>query len=176
MRRHSSVRNRIVLDGLIIVVLIAIAGTWQSYRSCRMKEIELGRRIIAMTGTQDSRLAADAIGRYHLPDGRDVVEILNETLESIGLSGTVMEMAPAAMTEPAADGTRGYPVHLRLAPVPGKRIADLLNAIEFQEPRLMIVTLQMTRIRSGYDAVDVTLELMGFRGEPLAFGHLPLAP
>lgn len=160
---HPTIRTRRILDGLIVVVLISILGTGLVYRNLSAGKARLLRRLHDTVDTRNNGSAAETIQRYRLPDGRDVIGVLNETLDSIGLSGVVMEMVPGAASEPVPDGTRGYPVHLRLAPVPAGRIAEMMNAFEFREPRLMIVSLQMTRIRSGDDAVDVTLELMGFR-------------
>lgn len=152
-----------ILDALIVGVLVAIMGTGWMYRNLQDEETQIVRQLRSMIGTQDSRLAADAIERYRLPEGREIVGVLNDRLTAVGLSDAVMDIAPGSVTEPAADGTHGYPIHVRLTPVPGSRIAELVNTIEFREPRLMIVSMQMTRIRSGDDAVDVTLELMGFR-------------
>ncbi len=159
--RPAGERIRIVLNILIVIALLGIGAALAGFRHIRSERVRLMRQAGAADLMASDTIVKDVLSRYRLPEELEVIGVLNDTLMRTGLSEAIMDITPGAVTD--KDGVLGYPVRLRLAPVPGNRIADLLNAIEYQEPRLMIVALQMTRIRSGDDAVDVTLDLMGFR-------------
>lgn len=162
--RQGSSRMCMVLDGLIVAACIGIIFTGIRLYSVRAERMRLEKQVFSSTRSRADIIARQTVSRYHHPDTTDILDILNDKLDETGLLHTVMDITPG--TPAVKDGVTGWPVRVRLAPVPGTRLSSLLNAVEHQAPRFMIISLQMTRIRSGDDAVDITMNLIMFQREP----------
>ena len=154
-------RLRILLDILIIVASICIILLGFHLVSVRAEKIRLQNRLARSSQNRSNIIVEQALNRYQLPATMDMLDILNAKLTEIGVLHTVMDITP----EPpiTTQSVTGLPVRVRLAPVTGNHLASLLNAIEHRAPRFMIVSLQMTRIRSGESTVDITMNLIMFQ-------------
>jgi hypothetical protein len=158
--RHGSSRMCRVLDGLIVAACIGIIFAGIRLYSVRAERMRLEKQVFSSTRSRADIIARQVVSRYHLPDTTDFLDILNDKLAEAGFLDAVMDITPG--TPAVKDGVTGWPVRVRLAPVPGTRLSSLLNAVEHQAPRFMMVSLQMTRIRSGDNTVDITMNLIMF--------------
>ncbi|MGB3976905.1 MAG: hypothetical protein WBM02_05420 [bacterium] len=160
---HASSRLRIGFDILIGVVCLCIILIGVRLVSLRTDGIRLQNRLARFSVGQSEIIAKQALDRYQLPIDTDALDVLNDKLAETGLLRAVMDLTPGNPIR--SNGVIGWPIRLRLSPVPGNRLVSLLNTIEDNAPRFMIASLQMTRIRSHDTHIDITMNLMMFQPE-----------
>lgn len=159
--RHKTSRLRIGFDILIGIACIGLIFIGTHLVSLRAEKIRLQNRLVRFSDSRSEVIAKQALDRYHLPADADVLDILNDKLAETGLLRSVMDITPG--TPIKSSDVTGWPIRLRLSPVPGNRLVSLLNAIEDSAPRFMVISLQMTRIRSHSTHIDITMNLMMFQ-------------
>jgi hypothetical protein len=154
--QHITVRIKKWLNLMIgIVVCITVVGF------VRLNTLRADiRTALNRVPSSGIGIGAQLIRYYRLPENRNTLEILNEKLERLNLPGSIMDITPESPV--SENSTTAFSVRLRLTPVSSNQLADLLNTIEHSEPRFMITSLQLTRLRNADDAVDAVLELMIF--------------
>ncbi len=157
--QHRTVQIKKWLNLMIGIVVCVMIFGFVRLNSVRQEIQDALHRIPSDTIGIGSQL----IQLYRLPENRNMLEILNEKLEQLDLPGSVMDITPESPV--SENSITAYSVRVRLTPVSSNQLADLLNTIEHSEPRFMITSLQLTRLRNTDDTVDVVLELVIFESD-----------
>ncbi|HPQ40957.1 MAG TPA: hypothetical protein PLV45_11350 [bacterium] len=161
MNRGSPMNPRI-LNTLIVLAGLAAVILGISFATA-VRDTENPAARYSHNPADDARRIARnaaALEHYRTESDTDLLDIVNRKLAAEHLDDAVMELT---MAEPRHHGgLTCRSATLRLSPVPGTGLSRLLNRMEQIEPRCMIESIRLTRIRSDAGAMDITMELSIF--------------